>query len=125
MSLKCEGLKARHGVLGGRTDRRRTHHRFVTPKIVDDWLAWSPSWLYNDRDSFDENVNVPMRLMTQLTFALPEESLAPEDLRHNKLKDADLAFHDRYRFVLSSPSCLVCDYFSQFELTPGHLQLSP
>lgn len=63
--------------------------------------------------------------MTQLTFALPEELLAPEDLRHNKLKDADRAFHDWYRFVLSYPPHLVRDYFSRFELKRDHLVLDP
>jgi len=62
--------------------------------------------------------------MTQLTFALPEELLAPEDLRHNKLKDADRAFHDWYRFVLSYPPHLVRDYSSRFGLRPAHPQLS-
>ena len=92
-------------------------------KIIDDWLAWPPWRLYSAHVWLDENI--PMRSMTQLTFALPEELLAPEDLRHNKLKDADRAFHDWYRFVLSYPPHLVRDYFSQFGLTPGHPQLSP
>lgn len=56
---------------------------------------------------------------------LPIMLLAPEDLRHNKLKDADRAFYDWYRFVLSYPPHLVRDYFSRFELKPGHRQLPP
>jgi hypothetical protein len=66
-----------------------------------------------------------MRPMTQLTSSLAEELLAPEDLRHNKLKDTDRAFHDRYRFVLSYPPHLVRSYFSRFELSTGHMVLDP
>jgi hypothetical protein len=46
----------------------------------------------------------------QTTFQFMEELLAPEDLRHNKLRDADRAFHDWYRFVLSYPPHLVKTY---------------
>jgi DNA modification methylase len=61
----------------------------------------------------------------QTTLAFMEELLAPEDLRHNKLKDTDRAFHDWYRFVLSYPPHLVRTYFSRFGLTPDHLVLDP
>lgn len=61
----------------------------------------------------------------QTTLGLMEELLAPEDLRHNKLKDVDRAFHDWYRFVLSYPPHLVRTYFSRFGLTQDHLVLDP
>jgi DNA modification methylase len=61
----------------------------------------------------------------QTTLGFMEELLAPEDLRHNKLKDVDRAFHDWYRFVLSYPPHLVRTYFSRFELTQDHLVLDP
>ncbi len=66
-----------------------------------------------------------MRPMTQMTFGIVEELLGPEDLRHNKLKDADRAFHDWYRFVLSYPPHLVRSYFSRFGLNTGSLVLDP
>lgn len=69
--------------------------------------------------------NMPMRPMMQMTFGLAEELLAPEDLRHNKLKEADRAVHDWYRFVLSYPPHLVRMYFSRFGLEKGHLVLDP
>jgi len=61
----------------------------------------------------------------QTTLGFMEELLAPEDLRHNKLRDADRAFHAWYRFVLSYPPHLVRTYFSRFGLTQGHLVLDP
>ena len=61
----------------------------------------------------------------QTTLQFMEELLAPEDLRHNKLRDADRAFHDWYRFVLSYPPHLVRTYFSRFGLTQDHLVLDP
>jgi DNA modification methylase len=61
----------------------------------------------------------------QMTLQFMEELLAPEDLRHNKLRDADRAFHDWYRFVLSYPPHLVRTYFSRFGLTRDHLVLDP
>lgn len=66
-----------------------------------------------------------MRSMTQMTFSLLGDLLAPEDLRHNRLKDTDRAFHDWYRFVLSYPPHLVRDYFVRFGLDEGHLVLDP
>lgn len=54
-----------------------------------------------------------------------EELIAPADLRHNRLRDEDRAFHDWYRFVLSYPPHLVRDYFSRFELRPGNSILDP
>jgi len=63
--------------------------------------------------------------MTQMMLPLADEWLAPEDLRHNKLKEADRAFHDWYRFVLSYPPHLVRTYFSRFGLSQGHLVLDP
>ncbi len=61
----------------------------------------------------------------QTALGFMEELLAPKDLRHNKLKDADRAFHDWYRFVLSYPPHLVRTYFSRFGLTRDHLVLDP
>jgi DNA modification methylase len=43
----------------------------------------------------------------------------------NKLDDADRAFHDWYRFVLSYPPHLVRDYFSRFGLQKGQTVLDP
>ncbi len=86
-------------------------------------LAQVASPSYNSGVWFDESMR--MRPMTQMTFELAEESLAPEDLRHNKLKDTDRAFHDWYRFVLSYPPHLVRTYFSRFGLGTGHLVLDP
>jgi hypothetical protein len=84
-----------------RRGNRRNGHAPHSQKIMDDSLAWLPRPPYNAPVWFDENM--PMRSMTQLAFTLPEEPLAPEDLRHNKLRDADRAVHDWYRFVLSYP----------------------
>jgi hypothetical protein len=61
----------------------------------------------------------------QTTLAFMEELLAPEDLRHNKLKDTDRAFHDWYRFVLSYPPHLVRTYFARFGLNGNHVVLDP
>jgi DNA modification methylase len=61
----------------------------------------------------------------QTTLAFMEELLAPEDLRHNKLKDTDRAFHDWYRFVLSYPPHLVRTYFSRFGLNGNQVVLDP
>jgi DNA modification methylase len=66
-----------------------------------------------------------MRAAMQTSLGFMEELLAPEDLRHNKLKDTDRAFHDWYRFVLSYPPHLVRSYFSRFGLTQDHLVLDP
>ena len=60
-----------------------------------------------------------MYRMIQKTFKFMEELIAPEDLRHNKLRDEDRAFHDWYRFVLSYPPHLVRTYVSRFELQAG------
>lgn len=43
----------------------------------------------------------------------------------NRLDDADRAFHDWYRFVLSYPPHLVRDYFSKFGLKKGQVVLDP
>jgi hypothetical protein len=61
----------------------------------------------------------------QTILAFMEELLAPEDLRHNKLKDTDRAFHDWYRFVLSYPPHLVRTYLSRFGLNGNHVVLDP
>jgi len=61
----------------------------------------------------------------QTTLGFTEELLAPEDLRRNKLKDADRAFHDWYRFVLSYPPHLVRTYFCRFGLSGDRLVLDP
>jgi DNA modification methylase len=61
----------------------------------------------------------------QMSVGFTEEQLAPEDLRHNKLRETDRAFHDWYRFVLSYPPHLVRTYFARFGLTKGHLVLDP
>jgi DNA modification methylase len=66
-----------------------------------------------------------MYRITQKTFKFMEELIAPADLRHNKLRDEDRAFHDWYRFVLSYPPHLVRDYFSRFELRAGDSILDP
>lgn len=63
--------------------------------------------------------------ITQKTFGFMEELIAPEDLRHNKLRGEDRAFHDWYRFVLSYPPHLVRTYLSRFELKPGDVVLDP
>jgi len=63
--------------------------------------------------------------MIEGTFKFMEELTAPKDLRHNKLKNEDRAFHDWYRFVLSFPPHLVRAYISKFGLGPGHLLLDP
>jgi hypothetical protein len=66
-----------------------------------------------------------MYRMMQKTFKFMEELIAPEDLRHNKLRDEDRAFHDWYRFVLSYPPHLVRAYVSRFELRAGDSILDP
>lgn len=43
----------------------------------------------------------------------------------NRLDEADRAFHDWYRFVLSYPPHLVRDYFSKFGLGNGQVVLDP
>ncbi len=63
--------------------------------------------------------------MTEGTFKFMEELLTPKDLRHNKLRDEDHAFHDWYRFVLSFPPHLVRTYIDRLGLEPGHLLLDP
>jgi len=63
--------------------------------------------------------------MIQKAFAFMEELTAPEDLRHNKLREEDREVHDWYRFVLSYPPHLVRDYFSRFELGSGDVVLDP
>lgn len=63
--------------------------------------------------------------MIEGTFKFMEELLAPKDLRHNKLKAEDRAFHDWYRFVLSYPPHLVRTYIEKLGLEPGHLLLDP
>jgi len=63
--------------------------------------------------------------MTQRTFGFVEELIAPEDLRHNKLREEDRAFHDWYRFVLSYPPHLVRAYISRLELEAGDIVLDP
>lgn len=63
--------------------------------------------------------------MIEGTFKFMEELLAPKDLRHNKLRDEDRAFHDWYRFVLSYPPHLVRAYIDKLGLEPGHLLLDP
>jgi hypothetical protein len=63
--------------------------------------------------------------MTQKTFGFMEELIAPEDLRHNKLRGEDRAVHDWYRFVLSYPPHLVRTYLSRFELESGDVVLDP
>lgn len=63
--------------------------------------------------------------MIQGTFAFMEELLAPKDLRHNKLRGEDRAFHDWYRFVLSYPPHLVRAYIDKLGLEPGHLLVDP
>uniref|UniRef100_UPI001C8F4235 DNA methyltransferase n=1 Tax=Klebsiella pneumoniae TaxID=573 RepID=UPI001C8F4235 len=63
--------------------------------------------------------------MIQGTFAFMEELLAPKDLRHNKLRSEDRAFHDWYRFVLSYPPHLVRAYIDKLGLEPGHLLVDP
>lgn len=45
--------------------------------------------------------------------------------KNNKLRVADLAAHDWYRFVLSFPPHLVRDYLQRFEITPRHTVLDP
>lgn len=69
--------------------------------------------------------NRQMYRMIQKTFEFMEELIAPEDLRHNKLRDEDRAFHDWYRFVLSYPPHLVRDYFARFELRASDSVLDP
>jgi hypothetical protein len=49
----------------------------------------------------------------------------PKDLRNNKLHDADRAFHDWYRFVLSFPPHLVRYYFDRFQLNENSVLLDP
>jgi len=49
----------------------------------------------------------------------------PKDLRHNKLRESDRAFHDWYRFVLSYPPHLVRSYFERFELADDAVVLDP
>ncbi len=49
----------------------------------------------------------------------------PKDLRHNKLRESDRAFHDWYRFVLSYPPHLVRSYFDKFELGGDAVVLDP
>ena len=49
----------------------------------------------------------------------------PKDLRHNKLRESDRAFHDWYRFVLSYPPHLVRSYFEKFELGGDAVVLDP
>ncbi len=49
----------------------------------------------------------------------------PKDLRHNKLRESDRAFHDWYRFVLSYPPHLVRSYFEKFELGSDAVVLDP
>ncbi len=66
-----------------------------------------------------------MYRIMQKTFKFMEELIAPEDLRHNRLRDEDRAFHDWYRFVLSYPPHLVRDYVSRFELRAGDSILDP
>jgi DNA modification methylase len=61
----------------------------------------------------------------QNTFGFMEELIAPDDLRHNKLRGEDRAFHDWYRFVLSYPPHLVRTYLSRFEMGPGSTILDP
>jgi DNA modification methylase len=61
----------------------------------------------------------------QKTFGFVEELMAPEDLRHNKLREEDRVFHDWYRFVLSYPPHLVRAYISRFELEAGDCLLDP
>jgi len=61
----------------------------------------------------------------QKTFRFMEELIAPEDLRQNKLREEDRAFHDWYRFVLSYPPHLVRTYFSRFEVEAGQTVLDP
>ncbi len=63
--------------------------------------------------------------MIEGVFSFMEDLLAPKDLRHNKLKSEDRAFHDWYRFVLSYPPHLVRTYITRFGLEPGHLLLDP
>jgi hypothetical protein len=63
--------------------------------------------------------------MIEGTFKFMEELIAPKDLRHNKLRGEDRAFHDWYRFVLSFPPHLVRAYIEQLGLEPGHLLLDP
>ncbi len=48
--------------------------------------------------------------MIEGVFSFMEDLLAPKDLRHNKLKSEDRAFHNWYRFVLSYPPHLVRTY---------------
>jgi len=64
-------------------------------------------------------------MMIEGTFKFMEEVIAPKDLRRNKLKGEDRAFHDWYRFVLSFPPHLVRTYITKLGLEPGHLLLDP
>lgn len=43
----------------------------------------------------------------------------------NKLRSADRAAHDWYRFVLSYPPHLVRSYVDRFGLSPRHVVLDP
>jgi len=66
-----------------------------------------------------------MSQMVQGTFRFMEEVIAPKDLRHNRLRDEDRAFHEWYRFVLSFPPHLVRSYVERFGLEKGQLLLDP
>ncbi len=59
-----------------------------------------------------------------MVFSSPS-SLAPADLRHNRLHPGDRAFHDWYRFILSYPPHLVRDYLQQFALDASAVVLDP
>lgn len=64
--------------------------------------------------------------MAQVNYVKPlvleGTSLARED---NKLRDADRAAHDWYRFVLSYPPHLVRTYLDRFDLNSGYRVLDP
>ena len=60
------------------------------------------------------------------TAAFETAAVAPKVVReNNKLKFADRAAHQWYRFVLSYPPHLVRDYIAKFGLEPGQRVLDP
>ncbi len=61
------------------------------------------------------------------TVSAPPEHKRPPGItpENNKLRAADIAAHDWYRFVLSFPPHLVRDYLQRFEITPRHTVLDP
>lgn len=61
----------------------------------------------------------------QLELLTTKETIRRTNGTANKMCSSDRSFHDWYRFVLSFPPHLVCDYIGKFGLRPGQTILDP